>query len=236
MNTTPILLYSKYSAHCKRLLTSITDSPIVNMLQMLCIDNSEIRERIQTNNNIDIQIVPCILVIHPDGMVEKFESDKAFSWVNAVIQQITPPPPVQFPQEMPQTRPAIIQPPESDSENEVEYIKPKKKKKKKRKKKLQTSLAELDSDSEDDEYQSHSLKKPPGGIRSGEGGFDFDSDDFPDTDTHDRPTRKPRQVKETTSSIKTGGDVMTKMQEMMKERERDNSSSNRRMPVPTGRP
>ena len=94
-----VLLYSKYSSLSKSLMNIIQTSGIdfTNQfsLQTLCIDNEKIRKRILKNKKIQVTSVPCILVIFPDGGVEKYDGNHAFEWVEDILKKIAPPPPPQ---------------------------------------------------------------------------------------------------------------------------------------------
>lgn len=95
-----VLLYSKYSPMSKKLTAFMQGSQVdftrAVSLQTLCIDNKQIRERIQKNEQLDITSVPCILVIFPDGGIEKYDGAHAFEWIEQIITKFTPPPqPVQ---------------------------------------------------------------------------------------------------------------------------------------------
>ena len=100
-----VLLYSKYSSMSKSLMNLIQTSGIdfTNQfsLQSLCIDNEEIRKRIIENQQIQVTSVPCLLVIFPDGGIEKYDGPHAFEWVEDIVRKFAPPPPSQ-PQEPPQ--------------------------------------------------------------------------------------------------------------------------------------
>lgn len=89
-----VLLYSKYSEFSKNIIKNIENSAFdfVNKkkLSTVCIDNDDIRNRILNSNNMDIKVVPCILVIHDDGIVEKYEGDDAFKWVDEIITKNQP--------------------------------------------------------------------------------------------------------------------------------------------------
>jgi len=91
-----VLIYSKYSNNCKTMLETIQNSgvdfPNIVKLQLLCIDNEKIRHRIQSNKQIDVKTVPCILSIYSNGNVEKYDGDHVFKWVNGVIDQMNPKP------------------------------------------------------------------------------------------------------------------------------------------------
>lgn len=97
-----VLLYSKYSALSKSIMNIIQTSGLdfTNKfrLQPLCIDNEEIRKRIIENKQIQVTSVPCLLLIFPDGGIEKYDGAHAFEWVEGIIRQFTPPPPPPPPQ------------------------------------------------------------------------------------------------------------------------------------------
>lgn len=57
-------------------------------VQLLCVDNQKVRDRIQNNNNIDITIVPCILTIYANGGVEKYDGAFAFDWVKDIVDKL----------------------------------------------------------------------------------------------------------------------------------------------------
>ena len=84
-----VLLYSKYSANSKQLMDVMNSSKIDFLkstgLQNLCVDNEEVRNRIIQNKQINITSVPCILVIFPDGIIEKYEGLHTFKWVEEII-------------------------------------------------------------------------------------------------------------------------------------------------------
>ena len=84
-----VLLYSKYSATSKQLMDVMNSSKVDFLkstgLQNLCVDNEEVRNRIIQNKQINITSVPCILVIFPDGIIEKYEGLHTFKWVEEII-------------------------------------------------------------------------------------------------------------------------------------------------------
>tara|TARA_Y100000389_G_scaffold61028_1_gene57150 strand:- start:5461 stop:6264 length:804 start_codon:yes stop_codon:yes gene_type:complete len=92
-----VLLYSKYSPLSKKILDIIQSSPVnleqIVSLQTLCIDNEKVRKKIYQNKQIDITSVPCILVIFPDGGIEKYDGVPAFQWIEEILQKFAPPPP-----------------------------------------------------------------------------------------------------------------------------------------------
>jgi hypothetical protein len=96
-----VLLYSKYSALSKSLMDMIQTSGVdfTNQfgLQSLCIDNEKIRKRIIANKHIQVTSVPCLLVIFPDGGIEKYDGGHAFEWVEGILRKFAPPQPTQPP-------------------------------------------------------------------------------------------------------------------------------------------
>lgn len=92
-----VLLYSKYSPNCKKILDLINGGTVdftsTVRLQLLCVDNPKVRERVCKNNQIDVTIIPCILSIYANGGVEKYDGAYAFKWVENILESFTPPPP-----------------------------------------------------------------------------------------------------------------------------------------------
>ena len=83
-----VLIYSKYSQHCKKLLDIIQNSNVdFSELQTLCIDNEKIRNRIKSNKLLEISCVPCLLNLYQNGTVEKFETTDCFNWFNTYIKE-----------------------------------------------------------------------------------------------------------------------------------------------------
>jgi len=104
-----LFFYSKYSVQCKKLTTL---SEKLTNINYICVDNSKVREYIQKDEKINMQYVPCILILHDGGIVEKFEGENAFRWVkkqlpqaiptpiNQVVKLSPPPPPPQEPKKV----------------------------------------------------------------------------------------------------------------------------------------
>jgi len=87
-----ILLYSKYSNHCTNLIDLIQQSKLdFSTLQLLCIDNEKVRQRIQKDDKIQVTTVPCILDIFSTGIIEKYDNISAFNWVNSIISKFNQP-------------------------------------------------------------------------------------------------------------------------------------------------
>ena len=87
--TNTILMYSKYSKYSNTFIELLESSNIdfvkVTGLNIICIDNENIRKRIIDSKNVQIQNVPCILIVYNDGGVEKYEGSDAFKWAEDII-------------------------------------------------------------------------------------------------------------------------------------------------------
>jgi len=115
-----VLLFSKYSSNCKKMFDIISASGIDILdthIQLLCIDNESIRQRIKQNNQIDISSVPCILSIFSNGKVEKYDGSYAFSWIETLILRLKPPPPP--PPPFPPAPPQRLQPPPRKTQTKI---------------------------------------------------------------------------------------------------------------------
>lgn len=118
-----IILYSKYSQHSKRLLDSLKSinidwEKLIN-LQLLCIDNENIRKRILNSKDIQIKTVPCILIIYSDGVVEKFDGPNSFEWVENIINKHYQSPTPHIPNSSPNPeQPNPLQSPMQQSSNQ----------------------------------------------------------------------------------------------------------------------
>ena len=91
-----VLLYSKYSPNSVNLLNYISSASI-NLrntigLNLLCIDNEDVRQRIKNTKAIQISLVPSVLVVYPTGGVEKYEGVNAFKWIEETIESFLPDP------------------------------------------------------------------------------------------------------------------------------------------------
>jgi hypothetical protein len=160
-----VLAFSKYSSHCKKLLTFINSNPHslytdpLIKLSLLCIDNEDIRRKIKSNDKIQIDKVPTILVVKTDGVVLKFEGRKCVEFVVDIYNQLNPPP-IQHPiQQVKKNAPPVqhfAEEDEEDEEDEEEVVQIKKptKSTKKTKKTTNTPIEDLvieDVDNDNDD-------------------------------------------------------------------------------------
>ena len=121
-NHANILIYSKFSQACRKLVELIDSvQPFKENTNMLCIDNKNARDRILQSDKLKISEVPCILRIYQDnGYVEMFEGDKAFKLLDIYISQLS-----QIKQNQPPPEPVYQpQPPSQPDENTISRLAP----------------------------------------------------------------------------------------------------------------
>ena len=143
-----VLLYSKYSPNSKKMLDLLQHSDLdlrLLSIQKVCIDNENIRKSIISDSSIEIKTVPTILVLYPDGGVEKFDGAHSFQFIENVIQNYIKmnTPQSSQPQQQPQQQPTK----QEIKSSKLHQIKSSSKK---------TSIHELFSESEEEnEDESH---------------------------------------------------------------------------------
>ena len=82
-----VCLYSKYSEKCRSFLEFVSTTPID--MKMLCVDNEKTRSLIQKDDpRYHIRIVPCLLVFHVNGVMEKKEGFETFEYVQSLMKQM----------------------------------------------------------------------------------------------------------------------------------------------------
>lgn len=80
-----LLIYSKFSSHCKEFIELITALPNIN-LNFLCIDNPKTRNRILQDKHLNITKVPTLLIVSEiAGVLQKFEGNQAFIYLKTVL-------------------------------------------------------------------------------------------------------------------------------------------------------
>lgn len=254
-----VVLYSKYSPMSKKIL-DIIQSSRVNLeqllsLQTLCIDNEKVRKRIYQNKQIDITSVPCILVIFPDGGIEKYDGMSAFQWIEEIIDKFAPPPPP-APQQPPPSPRKSLEQIQIEEKRKKEIMKQKKKKlvesqreqerliqkqkyerhinKSNSDEEIEISHTNIDDlDSEEDDYDEKQTdryrhKKPIGSIRQDSGNYTLDDDLFAGDQPDNRQAKKSAVKQQIDASQKKTLDLMAKAKEMEKGRQES--------PLPPGHP
>lgn len=236
-----VLLYSKYSQLCTQLLNDLEIAPvnlqIAARLRPVCIDNEKVRNQIYKSANINVSVLPCVLLVYAHGGVEKYEGETAFQWADETIRKFLPPPPALAPPVSADFQPEYMQeyaeptpikprkvqakkmlkklPVQQDDsdDSEVEEILVKKSKPKAKRK---PNIQELHELSDDEEEQP---RRPPASVRTGSGTYEF-SDEYNTIDDEPPKSNMTGRVREPSSaqSIKSG-DLMAAALAMQKERE-----------------
>ena len=171
-----VLVFSKYSSHCKKLLTFINSNPHslytdpLIKLSLLCIDNEDVRRKIKSNDKIQIDKVPTILVVKTDGVVLKFEGRKCVEFVVDIYNQLNPPPiqqPIhQVKKNAPPVQHFVEEDEEDEDEEEVVQIKKQTKSTKKIKKTPIEDLVIEDVDNDNDDRNNNNNMNKNGDIGS----------------------------------------------------------------------
>ena len=84
-STQVIIIYSKYSPYCKPILDIIGEIDDTRV-KFVCIDNKVTRKEILSSKTIRIRSVPCIILKHQNGEVEKFEGDNVSNWIQTNLK------------------------------------------------------------------------------------------------------------------------------------------------------
>lgn len=82
-----IVLYSKYSPQCQRIL-NVYNSSLTEKIKMVSIDNREYRKLVSTKLNV--KTVPCVLMVFDDKKIEKFEGLEVSDWIINTIAKLSP--------------------------------------------------------------------------------------------------------------------------------------------------
>ena len=154
-----ILFHSNFSQNCIKFRGMLEQLNL--KCQYVSIDNKHIRNIITQSENINIQYVPCILIINFNGVVEKYEATDAFIWIQNMIQMISP-------QQQPLSQHSSQQPSEEAydevEETKIEFNEPlpkeKPKPKSKRDKKVKFEIPETsDNDENEDKEEIRGITK-----------------------------------------------------------------------------
>ena len=223
-----ILLYSKYSRSCLRLLDMVDELNNIVQLSLVCIDNKEIRKQVCSSKMFEITKVPCMLIVGQDGTVEKYEGEKVFLWMNEVMENVKKAQPqIQSriqPQPQMQSR---IQPQMQSQEDEDFEVDDQPKKGKKPNEKINmTRIEDLDDTEEDDDNEDEvdepvKVKRPPIPIRNGAGNYSFENNIEEEPSTSKYKSKKKVKKKSTDSDK---GNIMDMAMAMRQEREKENKS------------
>ena len=85
-----ILIYSQYSVNSKKLIDKMNSVKLFDDVHKVCIDNRKVRKKVLKSEILKVECVPTILLLYPDGVVEKYDWSSAFEWVDFVISESMP--------------------------------------------------------------------------------------------------------------------------------------------------
>ena len=81
-----VLIYSKYSKACNELMDTLGQMPPllyrVLIMRYLCVDSESVREKMRKNQTVPINTVPTLLVNYADDVMEKYEGDDVYVWLD----------------------------------------------------------------------------------------------------------------------------------------------------------
>ena len=141
-----VLLYSKYSNFSNYFFNTLNRTGLLQKISIkfLCVDNEKLRQRIKKSKQIQINNIPCLLIVRESGVIDKFEGTDCFLWLEDIISKLTPksepflthssPPPPQQ-QQIPTPTPKP-QPPQSKEKSTPQVY---------------TSIDDIDTDKEEDD-------------------------------------------------------------------------------------
>jgi hypothetical protein len=95
-----ILLHSSFSKLSNELIALIQNAPFniqtLTNMSLVSVDTKLIRSKLKKSTSISVKVVPCILVVHPDGVVVQYDGRRCFDFINDIIsskqEEIAPPP------------------------------------------------------------------------------------------------------------------------------------------------
>lgn len=86
---TIILLLSKYSENCNRMINMMKSSRInFSFIETIFVDNARLRQSILDKKDYNITTVPTILVFKNNYRVEKYDGINAFQWIEKTIENL----------------------------------------------------------------------------------------------------------------------------------------------------
>jgi hypothetical protein len=84
-----VIFYSKYSKKCTEFFNLIRDSL---EFRKICVDHPDIRNTLLSEKEkYSIRTVPSVLVFFSNGIMNKYEDDKAFEWASGVLRTMKKP-------------------------------------------------------------------------------------------------------------------------------------------------
>lgn len=81
-----ICFYSKYSKISQEYLKLLQRQKEHN-IDLICIDNKDIREKIRNDKTINITEVPCIIIMYSNEFIEKMSTSESYNWVKGILDK-----------------------------------------------------------------------------------------------------------------------------------------------------
>ena len=84
------VLYSKFSPASQRFLAMLDNVPTLKShATLVCVDNRQVRDRVMNHPKLQVQEVPCVIRIFADtGYTELFEGEQAFALAKNMIKDV----------------------------------------------------------------------------------------------------------------------------------------------------
>ena len=94
--------FSEPSLKCEAIIKTLPAELNVNYL---CVDNRETRAIIQNDPNLEIRLVPCLLIVNTEGRITKYEGKKCYEYLSQyrIPQKTSEQYPIQQQQQQPPT-------------------------------------------------------------------------------------------------------------------------------------
>ena len=205
----PVVIFSKYSQPCGMFMERFNQTIATKIpAQILCIDNEKIRKRLLNSKTVDVKQVPTVLMVFPNGVVEKYDGQSAYGWLEEVIRRVMPPPPpprheMAEPIRQPvrrQHKPRQ-QEPEQEEQEEQEEQQERPKRQRQPSKKQATDLNEIPFDDEEKQTDRHRSVPQPRRIRKDETGEFIESEELFSGEQPDIRKESPKSLRERGESV-----------------------------------
>lgn len=83
-----LLFYSKYSPTCQSLMETI--NPFLTY-RKICVDHPTFRQIIlKEQEKYCVRYVPCFFIFYANGVIHKYEGEKAIEWANTILSKLKP--------------------------------------------------------------------------------------------------------------------------------------------------
>jgi hypothetical protein len=209
----PVVIFSKYSQPCGMFMERFNQTIATKIpAQLLCIDNEKIRKRLLNSKIVDVKQVPTVLMVFPNGVVEKYDGQSVYGWLEEVIKRVTPPPrhemaePIRQPVRQPSRPVRRQEPPAEPEEQEEEEEEPRRREPRqaprqhRQQQKRATDVNDIPFD-EEQETDRHRSVPQPRRIRKDESGEFIESQELFSGEQPDIRKESPKSLRERGESV-----------------------------------